>query len=153
MATVDFKKLSTIDRVVVGAAAVALIAMFLPWYGASSGAFSASVSGFGSGYGWIGAVLVLAAGVYLLMQRSGSKMPATSMGPGVMVLGLSVIGTVLVAIRWISLPRGSFGVANVSYYSYGPRVGIVLVLIAGIVQVVCALRLFRRSGESLPWAK
>lgn len=153
MATWDLKKLSTIDKVVVGAAAVALIAMFLPWYGASSGVFGASVSGFGSGYGWIGAVLVLAAGVYLFMQRSGSKLPATSAGPRVMVLGLSAVGTVLVALRWLTLPRGSFGVGSVTYVSYGPRVGIVLVLIAGIVQVICAVRLFRRSGESLPWAK
>ncbi len=153
MAGVDWKKMSTIDRVVVIAGAVALIAMFLPWYGYTSGAFSASVSGFSSGYGWLGALLVVAAGAYLLFQRSGSKMPVASMGPGVMVLGLSGIGTLLVAIRWITLPRGSFGVANVAYFSYGPRVGIILALIAGIVQVVCALRLFRRSGESVPWAK
>jgi hypothetical protein len=153
MAVVDIKKLTTIDRVVVGAALVALISMFLPWYGATSGAFSASVSGFGSGYGWIGALLIVASGAYLALLRSGSSMPTTSVGPGVIVLGASLIGTVLVAVRWLSLPRGSVGVANMSFYSYGPRVGIVIALIAGIVQVFCALTLFRRSGESLPWAK
>ncbi|HEY5121504.1 MAG TPA: hypothetical protein VII84_07995, partial [Acidimicrobiales bacterium] len=62
MAAIDMKKLTTIDRVIAVAAAIALISMFLPWYGASSGVFSESVSGFGSGYGWLGALLIVAAG-------------------------------------------------------------------------------------------
>jgi hypothetical protein len=32
-------------------------------------------------------------------------------------------------------------------------VSFVIALITGIVQVFCALTLFRRSGESLPWTK
>jgi hypothetical protein len=111
------------------------------------------VSGFSSGYGWFGALLIVAAGVYLTLLRSGSSMPTVSVGPGVIVLGASLIGTVLVGIRWITLPRGSFGVGSVSYFSYGPRMGIIIALLAGIVQAICALTLFRRSGEALPWAK
>jgi hypothetical protein len=152
MALLDVKKLSTIDRVVVGAGAVALIAMFLPWYGASSNFGGASVSGFGSGYGWIGALFVVGAGVYLAMQRSGSNMPKTKMGPGVIVLGASLIGTLLVAIRWLSLPSGS-GSSGAYSYSYGPRIGMYIVLIAAIAQVVCSFRLFKSSGEAVPWAK
>jgi hypothetical protein len=45
MAKFDRERLSTLDWAVVGAAGVALIALFLPWYGASAGGFSASVSG------------------------------------------------------------------------------------------------------------
>ena len=128
---------------------MSLIALFLPWYGVSSGPFSASVSGFSTGYGWIGALLIIAAGVYLWMLRSGSKVPTMPVGPGVGVLGASLIGTLLVALRWLMLPSGSAG----GLYSYGPRLGIYLVLIAGIVQVVFASRLFRSSGEKVPWKK
>jgi hypothetical protein len=155
MAVIDVKRLSSIDRVVVGASLVALIAMFLPWYGYSSTFGGASVSGFGSGYGWFGALLVIAAGVYLGLIRSGSSVPKTSMGPGVIVLGASAIGTALVVIRWISLPSGSgtSGAGGAYSYSYGPRVGLIITLIAALVQVVCSFRLFKRSGEALPWAK
>jgi hypothetical protein len=149
MATMDISKLDSLDRVVAGASLVALIALFLPWYGGSSGGFSASVSGFGAGFtGWFGAILIIAAGVYLVMLRSGSNMPKTSFGPGVLVLGLSAIGTLLVIIRWASLPSGGG-----NGYTYGPRIGLYLTLIAGIVQVVISFRLFKRSGESAPWAK
>ena len=49
-----------------------------------------------------------------------------------------------------SLPSGGIGVAG---FSYGPRVGIYLTIVAGVVQVVAAVALFRSSGEKLPWAK
>ncbi len=145
---IDWKKLDQLDRVVAVTSVVALISMFLPWYGASILGFSSSVSGFGSGYGWIGALLIVAAGLYLVMLRSGSSMPKTNMGPGVIVLGLSGFGAFLVVIRWLALPSGGGGVSGEAY-SYGPRIGIYLTLIAGIVQAVISFRLFKRSGESL----
>ncbi len=152
MAAIDMTKLSTGDRVIAGAGAIALISMFLPWWGYSSGTYGASVSGFSSGYGWIGALLIFIAGLYLVMVRSGSNVPKLSYGPAVLVLGASAIGTLLVALRWLLLPSGSAGVAGVSVFNYGPRVGIILTLVVGIVQVFFALRQFRSSGESLPWA-
>ncbi|HWD25282.1 MAG TPA: hypothetical protein VG368_07435 [Acidimicrobiales bacterium] len=145
-------KLSPMDRGVAGAAVVALIALFLPWYGASSGVYSASISGFSTSYGWLGALLIVATGAYIVLLRSGAKLPSLPAGPGVIVLGASLMGTVIIAIRWISLPRGSAGVSGVTYFSYGPRVGIIIALIAGVVQAACALRLFRASGEALPWS-
>lgn len=151
MAAFDWKKLSTADRVVAVTALIALIALFLPWYGWSGFGYSYSVSGFSSGYGWLGALLVFASGLYLVMLRSGSNMPKTGYGPGVIVLGGSVIGAIIVILRWVTLPRGSYGSALGSF-SYGPRVGLILALIAGVVQTIYAVRLFRSSGEALPWA-
>jgi hypothetical protein len=72
-------------------------------------------------------------------------------GPGVAVLGLSAIGLLIVIIRWLTLPRGHYGAGN-TVFSYGPEAGLYLALISGIVQVVCAVLLFRASGESMPWA-
>jgi hypothetical protein len=152
MAAFDWKKLSTTDRVISITALIALIALFLPWYGASADGFSASVSGFSTSYGWLGALLVVLAGVYLVLLRSGSNMPKTSYGPGVIVLGASAIGALIVIIRWVTLPRGS-GSSFGGSYSYGARIGIYIALIAAVVQTFYALRLFRSTGESLPWEK
>jgi hypothetical protein len=149
----DWKKLSLVDRVVVVAGALALVSMFMPWYGASSGGAGVSVSGFGAGYGWIGAALVVAAGAYLALLRSGERVARASVGPGVLVLGLSALGTALIVIRWLALPSGSVALGGATVFSYGPRAGIFLALVASVSQAVCAFRLFRRSGERLPWEK
>ncbi len=149
---ISWSKLDSLDRVVVVTSVIALVSMFLPWYGGSVLGFSASVNGFGSGYGWFGSLLIVLAGGYLAMVRSGSPMPTMAMGPGVLVLGLSAIGTLLVIIRWVTLPSGGGGVAGAGF-SYGPRIGIYLALIAGLVQAVISFRLFKRSGEPVPWEK
>ncbi len=143
----DVKRLKGMDRIVAVAGAVALVSMFLPWYGLSASDLSASVNGFSSGYGWIGAVLIVAAGVYTVLVRSGTELRHSSHGPATWVAGLSVIGTVLVALRWVSMPSATLGAA----LSYGPRIGIVLTLLAGLVQVIASVWLFRRSGERVPW--
>lgn len=148
MASIDIKSLSTSDRIVAGASAIALISLFLPWYGFSSSIGSASVSGFGSGYGFLGGLLIVLSGAYLVMMRSGASMPSMSVGPGVIVFGTSLVGIILVLLKWANLPSGSIGDG-----SYGPRIGIYLTLIVGIVQAVYALRFFRASGERAPWAK
>lgn len=149
MAQLDLSKLSRLDWVVAGASVLAFISLFLPWYGASFGAFSASVSGWSTSYGWLGGLLIVIAGVLLLLDRSGQRIQVQKMGPALLVLGVAAIGTLLVIIRWITLPSGSGSGSAVSY-SYGPRVGIYLALVLGIVQCVAALRLFRASGETLP---
>jgi hypothetical protein len=146
MAQFDMKKLDTSDKIVAGAAVITLICLFLPWYGVSAGPYSASVSGFSTSYGWLGALLIIAAGVYLVMLRSGSNMPKNQFGPGVTVLGLSLLGTVIVLIRWLTIPKGGF-----AGYSYGPQYGMYITILAGIVQVVLAFRLFKSSGEKVPW--
>ena len=127
MAKFDAKRFSRMDWAVVGAAGVSFICLFLPWYGASYGFYSASVSGWSTSYGWLGGLLIIAAGV-----------------------GAAVLGTLIVILRWITLPSGHAGITG---FSYGPRVGIYLTIIAGVVQVVAAVGLFRSSGEKLPWAK
>ena len=149
MAAFDMKKLSTGDRVITGAGVVALISIFLPWEGFSAGPLSVSESGFSSGFGWLGALLIIGAAVYLLMLRSGSNVPNFSYGPAVIILGASLLGTLIVILRWLTLPSGGSGVGG---YSWGPSIGIYLTLIAGIAQALFALKMFRSSGEAAPWA-
>jgi hypothetical protein len=152
------QKLSRLDWGVVGTGFIALIALFLPWYGASynDGAgltFSSSISGFSTSYGWLGGLLIVAAGVVLFLHRFQTvNLSKSPVGPAVIVFGLSIIGTVIVILRWLTLPRGGGGVSGIASYSYGPRVGIILAVIVGIIQAVCGFLLFRASGEAMPWA-
>ena len=61
MAAFEWNKLTTTDKVISVTALIALIGLFLPWYGFSSPLYSASVSGFSTSYGWLGALLIVAA--------------------------------------------------------------------------------------------
>lgn len=149
MAQLDINKLSRLDLTVAATSLVAFISLFLPWYGASVGSFSASVSGWSTSYGWFGGLLIAAAGVLLLVERAGTAVRIQKVGPALLVLGVAALGTLIVIIRWSTLPSGS-GSDFVTSFSYGPRVGIYLTVIVGIVQCVAAVRLFRSSGESVP---
>jgi hypothetical protein len=127
--------------------AVAFISLFLPWFGASvSGYNIASVTGWGTGYGWMAATLLVVAAVYRLSAHLKGESKARSVRSVVVVLSLSAVGLLLVLIRLGSLPHGS-GLGGA--YQYGARIGIIFAMIAGIAQVVCAgllLRTARRGG-------
>ena len=144
----DWKSLSTLDRVIVGGAAVAFIAAFLPWYGVTVGPFSASVSGWSAGFSaWAGTLLLTIAGALVVLRRSGASLPSfTAAGPSVVVAGVAAVGLLLVIIRWVSFPR---------YHGYdvGARYGIYVALIAGIAEVTAAVKAMRESGEQVPWAQ
>ena len=93
-------------------------------------------------------LLIVATGVYLGMLRSGASIPRMSISPAVLTLGGSVINAALVLLRWLFAGRVSYSLAS---YRCGPRFGMVIKVLAGIVQAACAPSLFRRSGEELPW--
>jgi hypothetical protein len=131
---------------VAGTGAVALISLFLPWYGVSAGIFSTSVGGWGTGFGWIGALLIVAAGVYVVLEPSDVQPSRLRAGPAMVILGASSSGTVIVAIRWLTL--GQVTVLGFTSRSVVPHAGIVVALLAGIVQAVCAVGLLRTSGEA-----
>lgn len=144
----DWKSLSTLDRVIVGGAAVAFIAAFLPWYGVSVAGLGITVSGWSAGFtAWAGTLLLTAAGVFLALRRSGASVPSVGgAGPSVVVAGVAGVGLLLVIIRWISFPR---------YHGFdvGARYGIYVALIAGIAEVAAAVKAMRASGEPIPWAQ
>jgi len=146
----DPKRLSTLDRTIVGSAGVAFIAGFLPWWGYNGplNTYSASVSGWSAGFSaWAGTLLLTLAGVYLFLRRSEVSLPSLPAGPAVVVAGAAGLGLLLVLIRWLTLPRVNGGLAG----SIGAKYGIFIALIAGIVEVGAAVLEFRASGEPLPW--
>ena len=69
------------------------------------------------------------------------------MAVAVAVAGAAVIGLALVVIRWLTLPRVHGGLAG----SIGPKFGIWLAIIGGVIELVGAIAEFRDSGEALPW--
>ena len=147
----DWKELSTRDRVIVGGAAVVLIALFLPWYGVSVAGFSASVNGWSAGFtAWAGGLLLVVAGVLLVLRRSGGTLPSLQVGPSVLVAGIAALGLLLVIIRWVSLPSYHF---SDLHYDAGARYGLYIALIAGIAEVAAAVMAMRESGEKMPWAQ
>jgi len=147
----DMSKLTSQDRMIAGGGAVAFVAAFLPWYGYTGPLhlYGASVSGWSAGFtAWLGSLLLVAAAVFLVLTRMGREMPKLPVGPAVAVAGGAVVGLGLVVIRWLSLPRVKAGLAG----SVGPKFGIWLAIIGGVVEVVGAVMEFRSSGEALPWA-
>ena len=82
-----------------------------------------------------------------IFSRSDVDVPKLPLMPMVIVLGGSAIGLAVVILRWLSLPRGGGGLSGVSGYSYGGRFGIWVAVIAGIVQVACALALFANQAR------
>jgi hypothetical protein len=142
MAKFDANAISKLDWGIIGAGGITFISLFLPWYGISVGVLSFSVDGFNTSWGWLGGLLIVAAGVYQLLYRSQVDLSKMPIGPAVAVLGAASLGTLIVILRWLTLSSG-----------IGPRMGMIFTLILGIIQVTCAFRLFRASGEALPWAE
>ena len=141
----DLKRLSILDRAIVGGALVVFIAGFLPWWGVSEGIFGVSVSGWSAGFtAWAGTLLLTLAGVFQFLRRSEVSMPELPIGPSIVVAGVSALGLLLVIIRWVTLPsyRG-IGV--------GTKYGLWVALVAGVVETGAAVAAMRASGEPLPW--
>ena len=152
MTEFDTKRFSGLDWTVLVTAGIALISLFLPWYGVSVLGFNASVSGWSTGYGWLAALALVAAGVYLGLAKGGDALKNVSVPPALIVLILASVGTVLILIRWATLPSGSITSAGGSF-SYGPRFGIFLALIAGLVQAGVSIAMYRTArAEAGPQA-
>lgn len=126
MAELDRRNLTGADWTIVGAAFAALLSLFLPWFGVEYLGVGNALTGFSTGFGWVGALFIVAVGVLLLAMRSGAAIPS-----GLLLAG-SVIGTVLVAVRWATM--GNVDVGGGTVLAYGPRTGIAVALLAGAAQ-------------------
>lgn len=137
------------DKVLVVAAFVALISLFLPWFQASVEGYTIqSISGWGTGYGWMAALCLVAAGVYVVLQRTDAGLPKVPVRSAVVVLSLTGLGTFLILVRLGTLPHASAGDGLVSY-QYGAAAGILLALVAGLIETVCAFLMFRRRNRGV----
>src|ERR1700756_3607477 len=132
----DWKRMSTLDRVIVVGSLIAFIATFLPWYGVSVLGLSASVSGWSAGFSaWAGSLLLTAAGVLLLLRRSGTTLEIGEVGPALIIAIVAAVGLLLVVIRWVSLPRYQGIDAGARYGLYIGLIAGIAVVTAGVMQL------------------
>jgi hypothetical protein len=150
MAVIGGRNVGNNDLVVMGAGVLILIDSFLPWYGASFGGFSATVSGWNAGFGaWFSILLVIAvAGVTAARVFAGRSLP--SVGGGAvswtfLTAAVSAVAFIIMLLRWVTFPSGSHGV------SAGGKFGIYIGLIIAIVQTVYGYLSITQAGEKLPW--
>jgi hypothetical protein len=139
-AKLELKDLSVADWLIAGAAVASLLSAFLPWYGVEYLGVDDAVSGMSSGFGLWGALLIAGTGALVLVMRTGQTVPVE------VVLAASFLGTVLVAIRCLTI--GSIDLGNGTSLSFGPRIGIVVALLAGLVQAFGAVLLLRREARA-----
>lgn len=152
MAQFDAKKFTRLDWAIVACGGVAFIALFLPWESASALGYSASSNGWGSSYGWLGALLIIAAAVYMVVEKS-ADLSSITISPAIIETAAAGLGALIIIIRLVTLPS-----ANVSYLgysvSYGPSFGIFLELIAGLVAAGVGVVLLRNpqivAGDTTP---
>jgi hypothetical protein len=137
-----------VDSAVIATGLVSFLALFLPWWGVSFGGFSATVSGWHTSYGWVGGVLVVLGALWYALAAAGVGIPRLAASAAMGAAGVTVVGLVIVLIRWLTLPRGGYLGRD---FTYGGRAGIWIAVIAAVVQVLALLRVSRRSGETLPW--
>ncbi|HET6965461.1 MAG TPA: hypothetical protein VFH58_11870 [Acidimicrobiales bacterium] len=144
----NFKGFKPIDWTIVATGVLSFIALFLPWWGVSFEGYGASVNGWNTSYGWFGALLVVGAAAWYVLARAGVGAARLEGTQAAGTAGVTILGFVIVLIRWITLPRGNaYGRA----FHYGGRAGIWIAAIAAAVQVAAMVVLFRQSGEPMPW--
>jgi hypothetical protein len=136
------------DWAVMATGIVSLIALFLPWWGVSVLGYSASISGWRTSYGWLGGLLVVVGAAWFVLHRGGIRLPELPVSRLTAALGATILGLVIILVRWATLPRGGYLGRD---FNYGGRAGIWIAAIAAAVQAGVLAGAFRRSGEHLPW--
>jgi len=139
------KKLSNGDIAVAAGLIVALIAIFLPWYGysysysgalgISGGSFSASVGGLSYWSGWFFFIFTLI-GIGLFVMRtfvSTVAMPALPVNDAMVY---SVIGVLMLVMALLWLIAGAPGSASGPGYSAGLSFGLIIGVVASIAVIV-----------------
>ena len=125
----DFSKLSQNQKIAVGGGGLAIISLFLPWYGFSFGGIGANIGAFDSGFfAWGGMLLAIAGAVILVLEAFDiSNIQAGNLEGEQIALIVSALGVVFVLLRWITetslvksgLFVGLISAAAVAYGAYG----------------------------------
>lgn len=147
----DLKQIKRNDQGILGAGILfLLLSFFIPFYGYSGrglGAFgNYSVTAWHS-YGWLGVLLiVIAVAVVALRVFGNASLPKLPVGPNLLVLGLSTLGTLLLLLRGFTYKTASGGGISI-----GLKWGAYVIFILAIAVVVFAFLNFKASGEKLAW--
>ena len=145
----DIKRLTRDDQLVGGASLLLLISLFLPWYTASFGGASASLSGTGGhNFLWIVFILALAAVVYMILKAGFETLPFDlPLSPDQLLLVLTGVNLVLVLIAFLLKPGTGATLINVSVgWGLGAFVGLICAIVA-FVPLALPLVRARNAGR------
>ena len=125
----DFSKLSQNQQIALGGGVLAIISLFVPWYGVSGLGISINISAFDSGFlAWGGLLLTIAGAVILLLKAMDiSNVRVGNLEAEQFALVLAGLGLVLIILRWITenditkfgLYLGLISAAVVTYGAFG----------------------------------
>jgi hypothetical protein len=147
----DLKQIKRNDQVILGAGILfLLLSFFAPFYGVSlhDNGFggSASVTAWHS-YGFLGVLLIIiAVGIVAYRVFANGSLPALPIGPNLLVVAVSGLGTLLLLLRGFTYKSGSG-----PGYSYGLKWGAWVLYILAIAVVVGAVMNLLASGEKVAW--
>jgi len=147
----DVKQIKRNDQVILGAGILfLLLSFFAPFYGVSlhEGGFggSASVTAWHS-YGFLAVLLIIiAVGIVAARVFGNASLPALPVGPNLLVVAVSGLGTLLLLLRGFTYKSGSG-----PGYSYGLKWGAWVLYILAIAVVVGAVLNLMASGEKVAW--
>jgi hypothetical protein len=123
--TFDLSRLSRADQIAGGATLVFLISLFLPWFSANVGIYSASVNGLWHGYMYLALLLALAVLAYLVVRASFETMPLRlPVGHEQILLAATAVIFVLTLISFVFKPGSPVG------WSIGAFVGLIAAVVA-----------------------
>lgn len=154
MVAIAGKELSTPDLAIVGAGAVMVIDLFVPWYRISfdTGSIpaelrssisvpdSVNANAFDANFlAWFPALLVIAVAVVVALGIfQGFALPTNAkVGPQLMLAGASGIALVLLVLRWLTENDYTF-------------IGLYLAMLLAAVQGFFGYQKFKASGETIP---
>ena len=99
----DLSKLSQNQRIALGGGVLAIISVFLPWYGISPFTIGAFESGF---LAWGGLLIAIAgAAILSLKALEMSDVKVANLAAEQLALVLAAIGVILIALRWLTETR------------------------------------------------
>lgn len=114
----DLSKLSQNQKIALGGGVLAIVSLFLPWYGFSFGGIGANIGAFDSGFfAWGGLFLAIAGAVILTLKALEiSDVKVANLVAEQIALLLGGLGAVFVILRWLT---------ETSLVKYGLFVGLV----------------------------
>ena len=100
----DFSKLSQNQRIALGGGVLAVISLFLPWYGFSFGGIGANLDAFDAEFfAWGGMFLAIAGAVILTLKAlEVSDVKMGNLAAEQIALILGALGFVFVVLRWLT---------------------------------------------------
>jgi hypothetical protein len=141
----NVKDLSTEEKVVLAAGLSMVLLAFLPGYGVHGGSVdkSFSVGNMGTA-AQFGLLASFAAAGRIAMRAFGVQVPAPPQALAGLVLGMSLVGSLLFAYRSLHLPP-----AGLAGFAVRHEYGISLALVVSAIQTVAAARNYRETANTL----